>query len=225
MDDKESKKKRLYKIIKIIFGLFIFAIGVVMTINANLGLSPWDVFHEGLSKTVAITMGMAIIFSGFVVVLIDIAFGQNIGWATLTDMVLTGTFVDILMLNNIIPTFIDVVPRFIMLLLGLLIEGIGVWIYLSVGLGAGPKDGLMVALTKKTGKSVRVVKSSIEVIAVTTGYLLGGSIGIGTLIMALMSGQIWQIAFNIVKFDINKIDHRFIMDDIALIKKKNSSNK
>ena len=225
MDDKESKKKRLYKIIKIIFGLFIFAIGVVMTINANLGLSPWDVFHEGLSKTVAITMGMAIIFSGFVVVLIDIAFGQNIGWATLIDMVLTGTFVDILMLNNIIPTFIDVVPRFIMLLLGLLIEGIGVWIYLSVGLGAGPKDGLMVALTKKTGRSVRVVKSSIEVIAVTTGYLLGGSIGIGTLIMALMSGQIWQIAFNIVKFDINKIDHRFIMDDIALIKKKNSSNK
>ncbi|NLL81293.1 MAG: hypothetical protein GX231_03180, partial [Tissierellia bacterium] len=157
MDDKESKIKRLYKIIKIIFGLFIFAIGVVMTINANLGLSPWDVFHEGLSKTVAITMGMAIIFSGFVVVLIDIAFGQNIGWATLIDMVLTGTFVDILMLNNIIPTFIDVVPRFIMLLLGLLIEGIGVWIYLSVGLGAGPKDGLMVALTKKTGKSVRVV--------------------------------------------------------------------
>ena len=72
---------------------------------------------------------------------------------------------------------------------------------------------------------MKSVKSSIEVIAVTTGYLLGGSIGIGTLIMALMSGQIWQIAFNIVKFDINKIDHRFIMDDIALIKKKNSSNK
>lgn len=220
MDDKESKKKRLYKIIKIIFGLFIFAIGVVMTINANLGLSPWDVFHEGLSKTVAITMGMAIIFSGFVVVLIDIAFGQNIGWATLTDMVLTGTFVDILMLNNIIPTFIDVVPRFIMLLLGLLIEGIGVWIYLSVGLGAGPKDGLMVALTKKTGKSVRVVKSFIEVSATTTGYILGGTIGIGTLIMAVMGGQIWQIVFNILNFDADRVNHIYILDDIKSIKRK-----
>ena len=220
MDDKESKKKRLYKIIKIIFGLFIFAIGVVMTINANLGLSPWDVFHEGLSKTVAITMGMAIIFSGFVVVLIDIAFGQNIGWATLTDMVLTGTSVDILMLNNIIPTFIDVVPRFIMLLLGLLIEGIGVWIYLSVGLGAGPKDGLMVALTKKTGKSVRVVKSFIEVSATTTGYILGGTIGIGTLIMAVMGGQIWQIVFNILNFDADRVNHIYILDDIKSIKRK-----
>lgn len=220
MDDKESKKKRLYKIIKIIFGLFIFAIGVVMTINANLGLSPWDVFHEGLSKTVAITMGMAIIFSGFVVVLIDIAFGQNIGWATLIDMVLTGTFVDVLMLNNIIPTFIDVVPRFIMLLLGLLIEGIGVWIYLSVGLGAGPKDGLMVALTKKTGKSVRVVKSFIEVSATTTGYILGGTIGIGTLIMAVMGGQIWQIVFNILNFDADRVNHIYILDDIKSIKRK-----
>ena len=216
---------KLYKAIKITLGLFVFAVGIVMTINANLGLAPWDVFHEGMSKTIGITMGMAIIISGFVIVLIDVAFGQNIGWATLMDMVLTGTFVDIIMINNLIPSFTDIIPRLIMLLLGLFIEGIAVWIYISVGLGAGPKDGLMVALTKKTGKSVRVVKSSIEVIAVTTGYLLGGSIGIGTLIMALMSGQIWQIAFNIVKFDINKIDHRFIMDDIALIKKKNSSNK
>lgn len=216
---------KLYKAIKITLGLFVFAVGIVMTINANLGLAPWDVFHEGMSKTIGITMGMAIIISGFVIVLIDVAFGQNIGWATLMDMVLTGTFVDIIMINNLIPSFTDIIPRLIMLLLGLFIEGIAVWIYISVGLGAGPKDGLMVALTKKTGKSVRVVKSSIEVIAVTTGYLLGGSIGIGTLIMALMSGQIWQIAFNIVKFDINKIDHRFILDDIALIKKKNSSNK
>ena len=216
---------KLYKAIKITLGLFVFAVGIVMTINANLGLAPWDVFHEGMSKTIGITMGMAIIISGFVIVLIDVAFGQNIGWATLMDMVLTGTFVDIIMINNLIPSFVDIIPRLIMLLLGLFIEGIAVWIYISVGLGAGPKDGLMVALTKKTGKSVRVVKSSIEVIAVTTGYFLGGSIGIGTLIMALMSGQIWQIAFNIVKFDINKIDHRFILDDIALIKKKNSSNK
>ncbi|MDD2447602.1 MAG: hypothetical protein PHY91_07945 [Tissierellia bacterium] len=216
---------KLYKAIKITLGLFVFAVGIVMTINANLGLAPWDVFHEGMSKTIGITMGMAIIISGFVIVLIDVAFGQNIGWATLMDMVLTGTFVDIIMINNLIPSFTDIIPRLIMLLLGLFIEGIAVWIYISVGLGAGPKDGLMVVLTKKTGKSVRVVKSSIEVLAVTTGYLLGGSIGIGTLIMALMSGQIWQIAFNIVKFDINKIDHRFIMDDIALIKKKNSSNK
>ena len=160
---------KLYKAIKITLGLFVFAVGIVMTINANLGLAPWDVFHEGMSKTIGITMGMAIIISGFVIVLIDVAFGQNIGWATLMDMVLTGTFVDIIMINNLIPSFTDIIPRLIMLLLGLFIEGIAVWIYISVGLGAGPKDGLMVALTKKTGKSVRVVKSSIEVLAVTTG--------------------------------------------------------
>lgn len=213
-------KKHFIGLIKLILGLFLFAVGIVMTINANLGVAPWDVFHHGLSLTTNITMGSASILVGILIVLIDISLGQNIGWATIMNMLLIGAFMDILMLNNLIPIAHSFLPGIIMLLTGILIEGYGCWIYISVGMGAGPRDGLMVVLTKKTGKSVRLVKSLVDVCAVTTGYLLGGKLGIGTLIMALLGGQIFQFAFRTVKFDVKGIHHRFIQDDIKLLKEK-----
>lgn len=208
------------KLIRIFLGLLLFALGIVMTINANLGVAPWDVFHQGLSNTFGITMGTASIMVGFLVVLLDLILGQNIGWATVMNMLLIGTFMDILMLNNLVPSFDGFMANIIMLLLGVLIQGYGCWIYLSAGLGAGPRDGLMVVLTKKTGKSVRVVKSILEVFATLIGYILGGSLGLGTIIMAILGGQIFQFAFKTVKFDVKAVNHRFIQDDINFLKEK-----
>ena len=213
-------KNILFKISKLIIGFFLFALGIVMTINANLGVSPWDVFHQGLSLSINITLGQANILVGFIIVLLDIYLGQNIGWATLLNMILIGIFIDILMLYNIVPTFNSFLPNLIMLILGVLIQGYGCWIYLTSGMGAGPRDGLMVVLTKKTGKSVRFIKSIIEVGAVSVGYILGGRLGIGTLIMALLGGQIFQFAFRTVKFDVKSVEHRFIKDDILFLKEK-----
>ena len=132
-----------------------------MTINANLGLAPWDILHQGLSKTFGITIGLANILLGLIIIILEIVTGENVGWATIMNMLLIGTFVDILMLNNLIPTFTGLFPNLLMILLGLLIQGTGCWIYLSVGLGAGPRDGLMVILTKRTGKPVRFTKGSV----------------------------------------------------------------
>lgn len=213
-------KKQFIGLAKLTFGLLLFSLGIVMTINANLGVAPWDVFHQGLSLTTNITMGSASIAVGILIVLIDIFLGQSIGWATIFNMLLIGSFMDVLMLNNLVPIAHSFFPGMIMLLLGILIEGYGCWIYVSVGMGAGPRDGLMVILTKKTGKSVRVVKSVVDVCAVTAGYLLGGKVGIGTLIMALLGGLIFQFAFKTVKFDVKGVKHRFIQDDIILLKEK-----
>ena len=213
-------KTFIYKLSKVVFGLFLFSIGIVMTINANIGVAPWDVFHDGMSKTFGITMGMASIILGLLIVVIDFVLGQNIGWATIMNMILLGVFMDVLMLNNLVPKFDGFMPSLIMLLLGMLVEGYGSWIYMSVGWGAGPRDGLMVILTKRTGRSVRVVKSFTEVIATVAGYMLGGSLGIGTLIMALFGGQIFQLAFRTVKFDVKSIESRSIQDDIKYIKEK-----
>lgn len=213
-------KDILFKLIKVIFGLFLFSLGIVMTINANLGVAPWDVFHQGLSRTFGITMGVASIIVGVFIITLDIVLGQSIGWASVMNILIIGSFMDILMLNNLIPRFDGFIPNVIMLLLGILVEGYGCWIYLSVGLGAGPRDGLMVVLTKKTGKSVRIVKSFVEVFATLFGYILGGSLGIGTLIMALSGGQIFQFAFKTVGFDVKAVDHRFIQDDIKYLKKR-----
>lgn len=196
-----------------------------MTINANLGLAPWDVLHEGLSKTFGTTIGMASIVLGLIIVILEIFLGENVGWATIMNMLLIGIFLDILMLNNLIPTFTGLIPNLLMIFLGLLIQGTGCWIYLSVGLGAGPRDGLMVILTKKTGKPVRVTKASAEVLATVIGYFLGGTIGIGTLIMALMGGYFFQLVFKFAKFDVNSVENRYIIDDINFVKEKINSYK
>ena len=206
------------QIARVVFGLFLFALGIVMTVNANLGVSPWDVFHQGLSKTFGITLGRANIITGLFIIGLDVVLGQTIGWATIMNMLLIGTFIDILMLNNLVPVFDSFVPSLIMLLLGVLIEGYGCFIYISGGMGAGPRDGLMVVLTRRTGKSVRVIKSAIEVIVVTVGIILGGKFGIGTLIMALFGGMIFQFAFKTVNFKVNQVQHRFIQDDLKLLK-------
>lgn len=206
------------QITRVVFGLFLFALGIVMTVNANLGVSPWDVFHQGLSKTFGITLGRANIITGLFIIGLDVALGQTIGWATIMNMLLIGTFIDILMLNNLVPVFESFFPSLVMLLLGVLIEGYGCYIYISGGMGAGPRDGLMVVLTRRTGKSVRLIKSGIEVIVVTVGIFLGGKFGIGTLIMALFGGMIFQFAFKTVNFRVNQVQHRFIQDDLKLIK-------
>ncbi|HMM69650.1 MAG TPA: hypothetical protein PKD08_04070 [Gudongella oleilytica] len=206
------------QVARVVFGLFLFALGIVMTVNANLGVSPWDVFHQGLSKTFGITLGRANIITGFFIIGLDVVLGQTIGWATIMNMLLIGTFIDILMLNNLVPVFDSFIPSLIMLLLGVLIEGYGCYIYISGGMGAGPRDGLMGVLTRRTRRSVRLIKSAIEVIVVTVGIFLGGKFGIGTLIMALFGGAIFQFAFKTVNFKVNQVQHRFIQDDLKLLK-------
>lgn len=218
-------KSVIYKLLKITGGLFLFALGIVMTINANLGLAPWDILHEGLAKTFGMTIGTANIIVGLIIVIIEVAFGANVGWGTIMNMLLIGTFIDILMFNNLIPTFTGLIPSLIMIFLGLLIQGVGCWIYLLEEMGAGPRDGLMVLLTKKTGKPVKVTKVSAEVLATVIGYLLGGTIGIGTLIMAFMGGHSFQLVFNIAKFDVNNVENRHIVDDIKFVKEKIKSIK
>lgn len=206
--------------IRVFIGLFILATGMVFTINANLGLAPWDIFHQGLAKTIGITMGQANIIVAFFIVLLDIVLGQNIGWATIINMLTLGVFIDLIMLNNLLPQASSVLVGVTFILLGLFIQGYGLYMYVSARMGAGPRDGLMFVLTKKTGKSVRVIKSLIEIVVVAVGITLGGKFGIGTVILALMGGSIFQIVFKMVKFNSNITDHRFISEDLKLLRNK-----
>jgi uncharacterized membrane protein YczE len=206
--------------IRLIIGLFIFTVGIVLTINANLGLAPWDIFHQGLSKTVGITMGQANIIVAFFIVILDVALGSNVGWGTLFNMIFFGVFIDFIMLNNLLPMANTFVSGVAFILVGLLIQGYGCYIYVSAGMGAGPRDGLMFVLTEKTGKSIRLIKILIEVVAVVAGVILGGTFGVGTVILAVTGGPIFQFAFRTVKFDSSKVDHRYISEDWKLLKNK-----
>ena len=210
-------KKIIKRIAKLYLGLFLYALGIVMTINANLGLAPWEVFHQGLSKNIGITMGQASIYVGIVFVILDSLFGERLGWGTLSNMIFIGVFLDILMLNHLVPVFQSLAPRFIEMLLGMFTIGMASYFYISAGLGSGPRDGLMVALTKRTTKSVRFLRNCIEFSVLTMGYVLGGSVGIGTVVMALSAGYFVQFAFKIFKFNIKETKHRFIDEDIKYL--------
>lgn len=212
--------KILMRIIRLIIALFLYGMGIVMTINADLGLAPWDAFHQGLSKSLNITMGQAGIWVGIVVVVLNYILGEKIGWGTIANMILIGIFIDVLMLNNLVPIFHNVILKVMMMIIGMLVIGLGSFLYLREGIGSGPRDGLMVALTKKTGKSVRLIRNSIESTVLIVGFFLGGSIGIGTVIMALSIGHAIQFVFKILKFDVSKVEHRFIDQDIKLLKEK-----
>ena len=206
------------RLFKVVAGLFLFAVGIVLTINASLGVSPWDVFHQGVSRTVGITIGQAHIIMGFLIILLDIYLGQAIGWATIMNMLLIGTFIDIIMLNNLIPLSQTPFIGLFMIISGIAVQGLGFSVYISQGIGAGPRDGLMVVLTKRTGKSVRLIKSLIEDTALTIGIILGGSFGIGTIIMAFFGGIIFQATFKLIRFRVEKVEHRFIQDDLKALK-------
>lgn len=212
-------KENGLRIIRLFVGVFLYAAGIVMTINAQVGLAPWDVFHQGVSNIIGITMGQASIAIGAIIVVVDSLLGERLGWGSLCNMVFVGIFLDLLMLNHIIPVFKGIIPRLVMMTAGMFVIGVASYLYIGVGLGAGPRDGLMVALTKKTGKSVRLVRGTIETGAVIFGYMMGGFVGIGTLIMALTTGVFVQLAFQLFKFDVNKVEHRFIDQDIKLLRK------
>lgn len=211
-------RKSLFTLIRLFIGLFLYAVGIVLTINANLGLSPWDVFHQGFSTQIGITMGQASIIVGFLFVILDWILGEKVGIGTICNMLFIGMFMDLLMLNNLIPVFRNLIGKVGMMLLGMFVIGIASYFYISAGLGSGPRDGLMIALTKRTKKSVRFIRNSIELTVLIIGYILGGTVGVGTLIMVIGGGYFVQFAFTIFKFDVSKVQHKFIDDYIKSFK-------
>jgi len=208
------------RFIRLFAGLFLFAVGIVLTINANLGLSPWDVFHQGITYLTGITMGQASIGVGIILVMLNAVLGESLGWGSLCNMLFIGLFMDLIMLNHFIPLSNGIFSGLIMMFLGMFIIGLASYFYISAGLGSGPRDGLMIALTKKTDRSVRFIRNSIEISALFVGYLLGGFVGAGTLIMSVVLGYIIQFVFKLFKFNVNQIQHRFIDVDLKLLRAK-----
>ncbi|NLO97607.1 MAG: hypothetical protein GX091_06005 [Peptococcaceae bacterium] len=210
-------KKIVIKIIRLAIGLFLYPCGIVMTINADLGLSTWDVLHQGISKTTGITMGQASIIVGIAIIITTSFLGERLGWGTLGNIIVIGVLLDFFLYHHVFPTFDSFIPSFIMLIVGIATMGLATYFYMSAELGSGPRDSLMVALKKRSKKSVRFIRFSIESVATFIGFLLGGKVGIGTLVMVVTIGYFIQFFFNLFKFDISKVQHRFIDHDIRAL--------
>lgn len=213
-------KKIALQIFKMFLGFFLVALGVVMMLNANIGVASWDVLNQGIVTKVPITLGQSNIIVGAILLAVNWYFKEKIGWSSVANMIFVGVFMDLILSSNLVPMGYGGIASFFMICLGVFVMGIGTYYYLSVGLGTGPKEGLMVALTKKTSKSVTFIRNSIEICVSIIGYAMGGFVGVGTIIISLTTGYFMELAFKLFKFDVKVVSHRFIDEDISFLKEK-----
>lgn len=205
-------EKILGLIIRITLGFFLCACGTVMALNSNLGLSPWDVFHQGLTNITGITMGQASIIVGVVIVIITSILGLKAGLGTIANMIVIGCFIDIIMYMKVIPICNNVFSGILMMIGSLFASAMGSYLYIGCEMGCGPRDGLMIVLVKLTGKPVSIIRFCIEMGALIIGWFLGGFVGIGTLVTAFGIGYCVQIIFKIFNFDIKLLKHKNIKE-------------
>ena len=215
----EVVKKEILKYLKLFLGFFCCSLGVIIIIKSNLGFSPWDVLHQGISKVGKITIGQASILVGLVVITLDLFLGERIGSGTILNILSMGTFMDLILYLDIVPLSTSMLMGISMMFFGLFIFSVGCYLYISTGLGCGPRDALMVALTKKTNLSVRAVRNTIEISVLVTGYLMGGYAGVGTVIVALFTGSFIQVVFRLFNFDVKSVVHRDIRNETILLKR------
>lgn len=192
---------------RLILGLFLYALGIVVTMNANIGYAPWDAFHVGLAKAIGMSIGNASILTGVVIGIIAAMLGEKLGLGTILNMILIGVFLDMLLGSHIIPLASNFTLAIIMMIIGLFVIALASYFYIGSGFGAGPRDSLMVVLTRKTGLPVGVCRGAIELLAVLVGWKLGGMIGIGTIISAFAIGFCIQTTFKLLKFDATEVKH------------------
>jgi uncharacterized membrane protein YczE len=195
------------RIIFLLWGLLLFGFGTVLTVRSNLGTAPWDAFHLGLIHYIPFTLGQVSQLTGIVVIIISFCLGMKPGWGTIANMYFIGVFIDFFMDSKWIPIPTHWLFQVGLLLAGVWIIGWGSFFYLSAALGAGPRDSFMVGILEKTGCSVWKVRTAIESSVAIFGYLLGGPIGIGTVIIAMTLGPSIQLAFVIMKKKAQDIEH------------------
>lgn len=187
---------------RLFFGLFLYALGIVLTIHANIGVGPWDVFHQGVSLHTGLTMGTTSILTAFVLIVVAAVMQEQIGFGTLCNMVAIGAFMDFLMLGGLVPVMENMASGVLMLTAGLFVIAFASYFYIGAGYGAGPRDSLMVILAKRTGKSVGLCRCFLEGSVFLTGWLLGGKTGWGTLLTVGGIGCAVQLVFGFLRFDV-----------------------
>ena len=178
------------RLIQLVGGLVLFGGSLALLVRSRLGLDPWDVFHQGLAIRSGIRIGTVSILVGAVVLLLWIPLGQRAGIGTVANVILVGLSLDAVL--TMIPTPTDLRVRWAYLVAGIVLNGIATGAYIGAALGPGPRDGLMVGIANR-GHSLRVVRTAIELTVLGVGWLLGGTVGIGTVLFAVTIGPIVHV--------------------------------
>jgi uncharacterized membrane protein YczE len=188
------------RLLQFLVGLALCAVAVWASVQAGLGVSPWDTLHGGLSAQLGLSFGAVVTGVGLVVLAASWALGVRPGWGTLVNILFIGWSLDALLATSWLDGLRDgpIVLRALVLAASVLLLGVGGALYIGAGLGAGPRDSLMVACHRH-GLPIGASRCGIELVVVLLGWLFGGPVGVGTVILALGTGPVMQVAFRLLR--------------------------
>ena len=179
------------RVSQLLTGLALYGASMALQIRAGLGLNPWDVLHEGLTAHAPWTFGVTTAITGVIVLLLWIPLRQRPGVGTVANVLVIAVAVDAAL--ALIPAPSAIAGRIVMMVGGIVLNGVATAAYVGARLGPGPRDGLMTGLAARTGWSIRVVRTGIELLVLGCGWLLGGTVGVGTVLYAVAIGPLTQL--------------------------------
>lgn len=183
-------------------GLALFGVGIALMVRADLGLSPWQVFHEGVSELTNLAIGTILIITGGVVLLAWIPLRERFGLGTILNVAIIGNVVNVTLLT--LPEPLGSIPvRWIAMLGGIVLIGMGSGLYIGAGMGPGPRDGLMTGLARR-GLHIGTVRAGLEISVLAAGWALGGTVGFGTVAFAVFIGPL--VAFFLPRLTVSTAD-------------------
>lgn len=181
----------LRRLLQLYIGLALYGVSTAMFVRADLGADPWNVFHLGVANLLSMNIGVVIIAVGVLVLLAWIPLRQRPGFGTLSNVIMIGLAADAALL--VIPGFESLLARSGLLVSAVILNALATSLYIGAGFGAGPRDGLMTGIHARTGWPVRRIRTAIEVSVLLIGWLLGGTVGVGTVLYALAIGPLIQL--------------------------------
>ncbi|WP_443063726.1 membrane protein YczE [Streptomyces sp. NBC_00659] len=179
------------RLVQLYAGLALYGASAALLVEAGLGLEPWGVLHQGLAELTGLTIGVVSIIVGAAVLLLWIPLRQRPGLGTVSNVFVVGLAMDGTL--ALIPDVHSLALRIPLLVAGVALNGVATGLYISASFGPGPRDGLMTGLHRRTGRSVRLVRTVLEVAVVATGFALGGTVGVGTVLYAVAIGPLAQL--------------------------------
>ena len=199
------------RLVQLLAGLVLYGVSDALLVLGGLGLDPWDVLHQGLARRTGIPIGTWTIIVGAAVLLMWIPLRQRPGVGTACNVVVIGTVIDVVLAVVPAPTALPL--RWASLLAGVALNGVATACYIGAGLGPGPRDGLMTGFARRTKRSIRLVRTLLEVTVLAAGWALGGTVGVGTVLFAVSIGPLAQLFLPI--FDVTKSEPAPKVDLVA----------
>lgn len=201
------------RLVQLYIGLLIYGLGGALQVRSGLGLDPWDVFHQGVSRHVGLAIGTVLILVGAAVLLLWIPLRQMPGLGTISNVILIGVSMNFNL--QWLPHVHAPGWRIFDMVVGIVIGGLATGMYIGAHFGPGPRDGLMTGLARRTGRSIRLTRTCLEVTVLAVGWLLGGTVGVGTVLYAMAIGPLAQYFMRV--FETKPASHIVEGDAVASV--------